>query len=158
MQNTQRLRCFIQDFTRLVDQVDNDEGHIFDQGKQLLVDLVSHDDWLDTQFAQPHPDRYQQYLLHCDPLERFSVASFIWGPGHTTPIHNHTVWGMVGIMRGGETCEEFSLDPVSGQLRNEGQHHLAVGEVDLVSPSVGDIHRVSNALDDQVSVSIHIYG
>jgi predicted metal-dependent enzyme (double-stranded beta helix superfamily) len=28
----------------------------------------------------------------------------------------------------------------------------------LVSPTIGDIHRVSNALPDGSSVSIHVYG
>ena len=41
--------------------------------------------------AQPHPQYYQQHLLHCDPLERFSVVSFVWGPGQKTPVHDHTV-------------------------------------------------------------------
>ena len=27
-----------------------------------------------------------------------------------------------------------------------------------VSPTIGDIHRVSNACDDRVSISIHVYG
>ena len=49
-------------------------------------------------------------LLHCDPMERFSVVSFVWAPGQKTPVHDHTVWGMVGVMRGVEFCEEFSLD------------------------------------------------
>ncbi|RZM21398.1 MAG: cysteine dioxygenase, partial [Sphingomonas sp.] len=35
---------------------------------------------------------------------------------------------------------------------------LEAGEVEAVSPSVGDIHRVSNAFDDRVSISIHLYG
>ena len=32
------------------------------------------------------------------------------------------------------------------------------GDIDVVSPTVGDWHRVSNALDSGVSVSIHVYG
>jgi len=35
---------------------------------------------------------------------------------------------------------------------------LERGEVDAVSPRVGDIHRVANAYDDRVSISIHVYG
>ncbi len=35
---------------------------------------------------------------------------------------------------------------------------LEVGAIDAVSPRVGDIHRVTNAYDDRVSVSIHVYG
>ena len=35
---------------------------------------------------------------------------------------------------------------------------LLPGEVDRVSPTVGDIHEVANAFDDRVSISIHVYG
>lgn len=158
MQNQARLKEFIQDFTRLVDKVGSDEQQIFVTGKGLLQALITHDDWLPDEFSQSDPDSYQQFLLHCDPLERFSIASFIWGPGQCTPIHDHTVWGMVGVMRGGEICEEFNIDSETGQLLAAGQHIIQVGGVDLVSPRVGDIHRVSNALSDQVSISIHVYG
>jgi predicted metal-dependent enzyme (double-stranded beta helix superfamily) len=158
MQSQTKLKAFIQDFTRLIDKVGGDEQQIFVTGKELLQSLIAHDDWLPEGFSQPDPDRYQQFLLHCDPLERFSVASFIWGPGQCTPIHDHTVWGMVGVMRGGEVCEEFNIDNETGQLLAAGKHVIQVGEVDLVSPRVGDIHRVSNALSDKVSISIHVYG
>ena len=155
--NTLRLRDFVQAFTRLVEMAGQDERRIFSDGSALLADLIAHDDWLPAQFAQPHPDRYQQYLLHCDPLERFSVVSFVWGPGQSTPLHDHTVWGMVGVMRGAELCEEYAAD-AGGHLQPAGTHELARGAIDLVSPRVGDIHRVSNARSDEVSLSIHVYG
>jgi len=155
MNNLPRLRAFVQDFTRLADS-GADEARIFKEGKALLAGLVAADDWLPAQFAEPHPERYRQYLLHCDPRERFSVLSFVWGPGQATPLHDHTVWGMVGVMRGAERCEEFSAG--EGGLACSHVHRLAAGEVDLVSPAIGDIHRVSNALVDGVSVSIHVYG
>lgn len=158
MQNPTRLKAFIQDFTHLIDKVGSDERQIFINGKELLQSLIAHDDWLPEEFAQSSPDSYQQFLLHCDPLERFTLASFIWGPGQCTPIHDHTVWGMVGVLRGGEVCEEFAIDKETGHLKVAGQHLIQAGEVDLVSPRVGDIHRVSNAMSDQVSISIHVYG
>jgi predicted metal-dependent enzyme (double-stranded beta helix superfamily) len=158
MKNTARFRTFVQSFTGLVSDYKTDEERIFTEGQQLLSDLIKRDDWLPDQFAKPHPDRYQQYLLHCDPLERFSVASFIWGPGHTTPVHDHTVWGMVGVMRGEELCDEFDVESDTGKLVCTCSHNAGVGEIDLVSPTVGDVHKVSNALDDEVSVSIHVYG
>jgi len=158
MKNISRLRAFIRSFTQLIEQVGYDnEERIFKDGKKLLTELVSHDDWLPDDFSQPSPERYQQYLLYCDPLERFSVVSLVWGPGQATPVHDHTVWGMVGVMRGAETCEEFDLE-ASGHLRSGGTHQLPTGGIDLVSPRIGDIHRVSNALADRASVSIHIYG
>jgi predicted metal-dependent enzyme (double-stranded beta helix superfamily) len=156
MTNIARLRDFIQSFTKVIEQHRNDEEHIFTDGKKLLSALIEHDDWLPDEFARPDPERYQQYLLYCDPMERFSVVSFVWGPGQTTPIHDHTVWGMVGILRGAETCEEFETEP--GRLRATGSHQLPRGSIDLVSPRIGDVHKVSNALADRASVSIHVYG
>jgi predicted metal-dependent enzyme (double-stranded beta helix superfamily) len=32
------------------------------------------------------------------------------------------------------------------------------GQIEAVSPTVGDWHRVSNALADRASISIHVYG
>ena len=92
-QNPQRFRRFVAGFTALVTAT-QDEKRIHSEGKVLLADIVQNDDWLPDACAQPHPQYYQQYLLHCDPLERFSVLSFVWGPGQKTPVHNHTVWGM----------------------------------------------------------------
>lgn len=158
MGNIARLREFVQALTRLIEEAGVDEKRIFADGAGLLSALVGHDDWLPEAFARPHPQRYQQYLLHCDPIERFSLVSFVWGPGQRTPVHDHTVWGMVGVMRGAESCEEFAWDPGNGGLRAKGTHELGPGSVDLVSPNVGDIHRVANALADRASISIHVYG
>jgi predicted metal-dependent enzyme (double-stranded beta helix superfamily) len=155
--NIARLRDFVRTFTRLVETAGLEEERIFSDGKAQLAALIAHDDWLPQEFARPHPERYQQYLLHCDPLERFSVLSFVWGPGQSTPIHDHTVWGMVGVLRGAELCEEFAAD-AEGVLHPAGAHRLERGAIDMVSPHIGDIHRVSNAHADAVSVSIHVYG
>ncbi len=35
---------------------------------------------------------------------------------------------------------------------------LEPGSVEAVSPTVGDIHQVSNAFADRPSISIHVYG
>ena len=54
-----------------------DEPTILSRGATLLSALVAHDDWLPAEYAKPDPLRYQQYLLHCDSRERFSVVSFV---------------------------------------------------------------------------------
>jgi 3-mercaptopropionate dioxygenase len=158
MTDLSRFRAFVRSFTRLVENAGADEGRVFGAGQPLLHDLIGHDDWLPEAFATAAADRYQQYLLWCDPLERFSVVSFVWGPGQRTPIHDHTVWGMVGVLRGAERCEEFRRDPSTGRLVPGHDHPLPAGSIDLVSPRVGDIHRVSNALAARPSLSIHVYG
>jgi len=159
MKNIARFRHFIKSFTLLID-LSVDEKHIFKDGEKLLSELISHDDWLPDQFAQPSSEHYQQYLLYCDPMERFSVVSFVWGVDQSTPIHDHTVWGLIGVMRGAEQCEEFYLEPTAttNQLQSKRTHKLLCGCIDRVSPLIGDIHKVSNAHTDGISISIHVYG
>jgi len=152
MKNTARFRSFIQEMTQLVQRHGADEARMLETGEQLLRELVTHDDWLPEEFAAPSPDGYRQYLLHCDPLERFCVVSFVWMPGQKTPIHDHTVWGLVGVMRGEELCEEYSP-----QAKPLGRHPVKPGGIDRVSPRIGDVHVVSNA-GAQTAVSIHVYG
>ena len=105
MSNLARLRSFIRDMTRLAERHGADEPRMLDEGEKLLRALIAQDDWLPDEFARPSTEGYRQYLLHCDPMERFSVVSFVWMPGQRTPIHDHTVWGLVGVMRGEESCE-----------------------------------------------------
>ncbi|MBM3343077.1 MAG: cysteine dioxygenase [Betaproteobacteria bacterium] len=156
--NTQRFRHFIAEFTRLVERAGNDEKRIHAEGATLLADIVRHDDWLPDEYAKPHAQYYQQYLLYCDPLERFSVVSFVWGPGQKTPVHNHTVWGLLGVMRGAELCHRYDVPTPGKPMRQHPQEQLKLGEIDKVSPTVGDIHEVANAYADRVSISIHVYG
>ena len=79
-ENFDRFRRFLRGMTALCD-AGADETDIRIEGGALLRDLVALDDWLPAEFCEPDPDCYRQYLLHCDPLERFSVVSFVWGPG-----------------------------------------------------------------------------
>ena len=158
MTNISRLRDFVTEMTKVVSEHDDDESVVLEKGRSLLASLIGTDDWLPDAFAQPSPEGYRQYLLYCDPLERFSVVSFVWGPGQRTPVHDHTVWGMVGVMRGKERCEEFG-NPIRGErLEKTGEHLVEPGGIDLVSPTLGDVHVVSNALADRPSISIHVYG
>jgi len=152
-----RLRRFIGDLAELLDQ-EHEEAAILDRGQNLLQQLVAHDDWLPEELAQPDPTRYQQFLLHADSRQRFSVVSFVWGPGQQTPIHDHRVWGLIGMLRGAEHAQGFARTE-GGTLVPAGQAvRLEPGQVEAVSPRIGDVHQVSNAYDDRVSISIHVYG
>ncbi|MET0241149.1 MAG: cysteine dioxygenase [Sphingobium sp.] len=151
------LRGFVTSFADLLSGARTEES-IIQSGSALLARLVARDGWLPPQFAEPSPERYRQYLLHCDSRERFSVVAFVWGPGQSTPIHDHRVWGLIGVLRGTERVERFERTH-DGALRQVGPvGYLYEGEVDAVSPRVGDIHRVSNGQADAPSVSIHVYG
>ena len=154
-----RLREFVTGFAGLLD-ARADQAAILHGGAALLRNLVAHDDWLPDAYAQPHPERYQQFLLHADSAQRFSVVSFVWGPGQRTPIHDHTVWGLIGVLRGAEHAQSFAWQ--EQQLQPVGERALLqAGQVEAVSPDLPplhDVHQVSNAFADQVSISIHVYG
>jgi len=153
----ERFPAFVAALTVLVDR-GADEPTLLREGRRLLAGLVAHDDWLPAAAARARDDRYAQHLLHRDPQGRFSVVSFVWGPGQRTPVHDHTVWGLVGVLRGAERCEECTLDAHGRPQLNGHAHVMRPGDVDAVSPTVGDWHRVSSAREDGLSISIHVYG
>lgn len=155
--NIARLRGFVTSLAELLAST-HEEAEILEAGGALLARLVSRDDWLPDQFARPNPERYQQYLLHCDSRERFSVVSFVWGAGQSTPIHDHRVWGLVGVLRGAERVEHFRKRHDRTLEQSGPASNLYEGEVEAISLARGDIHRVTNGLSDAPSVSIHVYG
>lgn len=151
-----RLRRAVEALTAIADSA-APEPRFLEQASPVLAELLTQDDWLPQAFAQPSPERYQQYLLHCDPWERFCIVSFVWGPGQHTPVHDHRVWGLVGVLRGEERNVSYAAD-AAGALRVTADERAGPGSIGRVSPTIGDVHQVFNALADEVSISIHIYG
>jgi 3-mercaptopropionate dioxygenase len=151
------LRTFVAALAAMVART-RDEVTLLDEIRPALSTLIQESSWLDEPFRKTHPQFYQQYLLYCDPLERFSVQSFVWGPGQSTPIHNHTVWGLVGVLEGAERCQRYKKNAEGTIVKDGPEVILSKGQIDQVSPNVGDLHTVANALSDQPSISIHVYG
>jgi len=155
--DTAPLRDFVTRFADLIDR-SRHQHEILATGSALLGQLIARDDWLPEAFAVPNPERYQQYLLHCDSRERFSVVSFVWGPGQATPVHDHRVWGLVGVLRGAERVQRYRRSEDGTIVAAGDEVLLEAGKVEAVGPDIGDIHRVANGREDGPSVSIHVYG
>lgn len=151
------LREFVIGLTRLVERHPS-ESTAVREARARLSDLLRSPQWLPDAFAHSAPGAYRQYLLYCDPFERFSVVSFVWGVGANTPVHDHTVWELVGMLQGAEICCEYEPTGDARVQVSAGEHQLAEGMIEAVSPTLGDWHRVSNALADRESISIHVYG
>jgi 3-mercaptopropionate dioxygenase len=149
------LRSFIRDIEGIVGQGGE---RVPERAAERMRQLVARDDWLPDSMAVPHEQYYQQHLLYADPQERFSLVSFVWGPAQKTPIHDHTVWGVIGMLRGAEYGQRYELADGAAPRKAGPEGRLEPGDVEIVSPTHGDVHLVRNAFDDRVSISIHLYG
>lgn len=158
MARESRLLEFVAAMTRLAASGPADEDRLLEGATPLMRTLVAQDEWLPEAMAVPHPQHYQQHLLYGDPLDRFSLVSFVWGPGQKTPVHDHTVWGIIGMLRGSECGQTYARGDDGRLAPVGGERTLMPGDLDIVSPTRGDIHVVRNAFADRVSISIHLYG
>ena len=150
------LLNFVQEMSRML-QGKPAEPEILTRGTSSLANLVANDNWLPEEFTRPHPQHYQQYLLYADPLELFSMVSFVWGPGQKTPVHDHMTWGLIGMLRGKEVDTHYHKEQDGSYRRGEGVT-LLPGQVGSVSPATHDVHEVANFYQDRTSISIHVYG
>ncbi|NDC33981.1 MAG: cysteine dioxygenase [Synechococcaceae bacterium WB9_2_112] len=152
-----RLARFVAKLNALL-ETEPDENTLISQGTALLTELIATEDWLPPHCTCAGPDRVVHHLLYLHPDDLYSVVSCVWGPGQTTPIHDHTVWGLIGMVRGVEVTQRHGFD-AQGLLQPLGSPtHLQEGTVDAVSPRLGDIHQVWNGVADSNSISIHVYG
>ncbi len=151
-----RFTDFVKAATSVIEKHPS-EKEIILRMRPLLAELVRYDDWLPEAFSRSHVTNYQQYLLYREPSDHFSIVSFVWAPGQTTPVHDHRVWGLVGVLRGAEISRGYKRDS-QGRLKLSDLERLEQGQVGAVGPDTGDIHDVTNPLTDQASVSIHVYG
>lgn len=124
--------------------------------------LVASDHWLDERHRIGQPDTYARHLLHRDRFNRFVVLSLVWNPGQVTPIHDHSCWGVMGMLEGSlEVIDYERLDDGSrsdyAELRESGGTDVAKGSVGYVLPPYQEIHTIGN-VSDRRSISIHIYG
>jgi 3-mercaptopropionate dioxygenase len=153
----QPLLTFVQRVTKALDAA-TDERAVVSVVKSSMADLVASSDWLPAEFTKPAAGSYGQHLLYCDPLERFCVVSFVWPPNQKTPVHDHTVWGVIGQLIGEEESQAYTVAP-SGELVAHGKPAvLQPGQICTVSPLEIDVHVVRNPSTTANSIGIHAYG
>ena len=127
-----------------------------------LEGLVAARGWLGASKSRPVSGKpYSQYLLHLSADGPWSVVSFVWPAGSSTPVHDHGCWGVVGVYQGEETETAFlqlAGDRELGSLSLEraGTRIMRAGDVAGIVPP-DDIHQVSNR-GEETAISIHVYG
>src|SRR3546814_8616135 len=138
-----RLTAFVDAVDRALGAGQAEAGVLAAVGSAMQR-LVGEDGWLDPSCAVPHPQHYQQYLLHLAPGVRFSVLSFVWGPGQRTPIHDHTFWAVIGMLRGAEIGTRYRLQDGYRAFAAGQANELPTDRADTVLSPNGYVHRPLN--------------
>ena len=124
--------------------------------------LIADDRWLEPRYRRGSPDCYTRHLLHRDPQNRFVVLVLVWMPGQMTPIHDHSCWGVMGIVE--NTLDEVTFDrlddgkrPDFAELQQTRVTAVGEGTVAHLLPPYEEIHRIGNT-SDRPTISLHVYG
>ena len=84
--------------------------------------------------------------------EDLTVLQVSLPPGLKSPVHNHTVWAVIGIYEGQEDNRFFTDD---GELEQRSERSLQAGDVAALDDQT--IHAIENPLD-RVTLGLHVYG
>lgn len=128
----------------------------------LLSNLIESEDWLPQAYRiVPEKKSYAQYLLFRAPDSRYSVLAVVWPPGSLTPVHDHLIWGVSGLLLGSAIETRFqaradSRDGARVRLNKQDRITLGRGSISCVIPP-DDIHQVINDTE-ATSIAIQVYG
>ncbi|MDI3257905.1 MAG: cysteine dioxygenase family protein [Kyrpidia sp.] len=130
--------------------------------RPALRRLLASDEVLPVEWRKPLTHKYGQYLLYQPKDEAFSLIAFVWGPGQAAPIHDHLVWGVIGVFQGEIEETRYKLvgpgDTEHAPLEPVETVSAAVGDISHVYPPSRDIHRVSNPSSSVTAITLHVYG
>ncbi|MBS1713886.1 MAG: cysteine dioxygenase family protein [Armatimonadetes bacterium] len=131
--------------------------------KEVLEDVFrSGDDFLPARCLAPAADRYARRLIHRDPAGRYSVVAMVWGVGQGTALHDHAgEWCVECVYRGRIEVTSYDIqgspeEPLV-QFKREKTVYAGTGEAGALIPPF-EYHTIANALTDEPSVTIHVYG
>ena len=128
----------------------------------LTKRLCADDRWLAENYRVGSQDHYTRHLLHKDPNNRFIVLSLVWLPGQATPIHDHSCWGVMGLLENSleEICYARLDDgarPDFAELQQSRGTDVGKGSVAYLLPPYEEIHRIGNT-SGKPTLSVHVYG
>lgn len=138
------------------------EADIVDNIRIPLRRLLKSDDILPTDWRKPLAHKYGQYLLYKPEDESFALIAFAWGPDQGAPIHDHLVWGAIGVFQGEIEETRYRLVDPQGNggspLEPVETVRAVAGDISYVYPPSRDIHRVSNPSSLTTAITLHVYG
>lgn len=109
---------------------------------------------------QVESDHYARRELHRDPGGGYSVMAMTWGPGQSTPIHDHCgMWCVEAVWHGQIEVVQYELMEQRGdRYRFEPRTTMRAGvgsAGSLIPPH--EYHTIWNPDSDEAAVTLHIY-
>ena len=161
------LDAFTTHLDRIVTENTSDSGSnargIVEAVRPHFEKLVADTSWLDTHYLRPTREGDDTtHMLAKAPDDSWTIASVVFPPGFSTPIHDHAIWGLVGVARGVENESRYVRHDdrtTAGYAKLEyvGEAQNLPGAVGHIIPPEDEIHLIHNPLTTE-SVSIHVYG
>lgn len=157
----------LQTIQHLIDRLDSSvrmgEVHaVTSHVKTALCDLIRANDLdIPDRFVQANQDHYARRLLFRNRELDYTAVVMTWGPGQQTPLHDHAgIWCVEGVVSGQMNVTRFDLVETIGdrfRFTKVEEVKAGVGSSGALIPPY-EYHVLGNALPDQPSVTLHIYG
>lgn len=125
--------------------------------------LIADPSWLASSYLQQTREGDDTtHLLAKAPDDSWTIASVVFPPGFSTPVHDHMIWGLVGVVQGVEEESRYVRHddgsvPGRAEVELTGHGRNLPGDVGVIVPPENEIHLIHNPLETE-SVSIHVYG
>lgn len=125
--------------------------------------LVSNVDWLNAHYFKPTREGDDTtHMLAKAPDDSWTIVSVVFPPGFSTPVHDHMIWGFVGVAQGVEDETRYvrhddATIPGYAEVEFVGHARNLPGAIAPIVPNEDEIHMIHNPLGTN-SVSIHVYG
>jgi predicted metal-dependent enzyme (double-stranded beta helix superfamily) len=152
---------FVADLELITSVESSDEEKIRRIQRKLRL-LITGGRFLPPVATTPSLKRYARHLVHEDAKKRFIVVSLVWAPGQGTPIHDHSTWGVAGIVENELRIVNYDrmddgTKPGYAELREASAIEAPAGTVTYILPPNDIIHLIENPTN-RTTISLHVYG
>jgi len=128
--------------------------------KNRLADLIRQSPTLPDPVKLSSASCYSRHLLYADPEGRYEIVVMVWGPGQSTPIHDHAgIWCVEGVVEGVIDVTRYDLVKMVGtaaRMQTTEVIHAGLGQCGALIPPV-EYHKISNPYE-RPAFTMHVYG
>lgn len=139
------------------------EDTIFTAIKPIMKKYIDHAaHWFEDRFYDIDEEQgFGSHLIAENPDHTLAVIITSWPPHRETPPHNHDTWAVIGSIKGTEQNtlwdrHDDGSNPAFADITRAKATTCHSG--DIITMHSDDIHSVVNPKNNEISVSLHIYG